>query len=63
MGIKPEMALNEGKINTMCCNDFEHCNSMNNCGFVRATKWQNNFAETAQDGNNGTMNSKVSNPC
>lgn len=40
VGIKLEMALNEGKISTMCCNDFKHYNSMKNCGFVRATKWQ-----------------------
>lgn len=26
-------------------------------------KMANNFGKSAQDGNNGTMNSKVSNPC
>lgn len=26
-------------------------------------KMANNFGKPAQDGNNGTMNSKVSNPC
>lgn len=29
----------------------------------KGQKMANNLAETAQDGNNGTMNSKVSNPC
>lgn len=37
--------------------------SVEELGTCKGQKMANNLAETAQDGNNGTMNSKVSNPC
>lgn len=48
--------------------DVKYCvhTCMQRCEELQACKGHrtaNNLAETAQDGNNGTMNSKVSNPC
>lgn len=39
------------------------CKDVLNAGLVKNHKMANNLAESAQNGNNGTMHSEVLNPC